>query len=147
MFYCCCGEDIFVAEKTATKARLVLGGRIYGSYHPGLAESIEHKQYTIALFVSSIEDDLWRPKHREVEVLCKPSRGHSLNTNARYKRRLPREAVRSFANQLRRVRIKFNMAADSNTREVSLLVRSVSFFVLLLHIATQVQNIVENHCL
>ena len=70
-----------------------------------------------------------------------------LNTKARYKRRLPREAVRSFANQLRRVRIRFNMAADSNTREVSLLVRSVSFFVLLLHITTQVQNIDENHCL
>ena len=70
-----------------------------------------------------------------------------LNTKTRYKRRLPREAVRSFANQLRRVRIRFNMAADANTREASLLVRSVSFFVLLLHITRQLQNIDENHCL
>ena len=57
MFWFCCGEDIFVAKKTATKARLVLGSRIYGSCHAGLAESIEHDQLTIALFVSSIEDD------------------------------------------------------------------------------------------
>ena len=44
MFYFCGREDIFVAEKTVTKARLILGGRIYGSCHPGLAESIEHEQ-------------------------------------------------------------------------------------------------------
>ena len=28
MFYFCCGGNTFVAEKTATKARLVLGGQI-----------------------------------------------------------------------------------------------------------------------
>ena len=28
MFYFCCGGDIFVAVKTATKARLVFGGQL-----------------------------------------------------------------------------------------------------------------------
>ena len=41
MLYFCCREDIFVAEKTATKVRLVFGGQIA---LPGLAESIEHEQ-------------------------------------------------------------------------------------------------------
>ena len=44
MFYFCCGEDIFVAEKAATKATLPLGDRIYGCGHPRLAESIEYEQ-------------------------------------------------------------------------------------------------------
>ena len=41
-----------------------------------------------------------------------------LNTKARYIRRLPWEALSSFANQLSRVRTKFNMAGDSNSRKV-----------------------------
>ena len=31
MFYFCFGEDIFVAKKTATKARLVFGGQLVTS--------------------------------------------------------------------------------------------------------------------
>ena len=42
--YFCCEEDISVAEKTATKARLVFSGQIYRSCPPGQAENIEHEQ-------------------------------------------------------------------------------------------------------
>ena len=42
----------------------------------------------------------------------------NLNTKACYIRRLPWEALSSFANQLSRVRTKFNMAGDSNSRKV-----------------------------
>ena len=42
----------------------------------------------------------------------------ALNTKARNIRRLPWEAQSSFANQLCRVRTKFNMAVDSNSRKV-----------------------------
>ena len=41
-----------------------------------------------------------------------------LNTKARYKRRLPWEAQSSFASQLKRVLFKFNMAGDSNSRNL-----------------------------
>ena len=64
--------------------------------------------------------------------------------NARYKRRLPGKRLGHLP--INSEEYGSNMAADSNTREVSLLLRSVSFFVLLLHLTTQVQNIVENLC-